>query len=180
VRRLLSATGAGVLAFGLLAWCSSGGDAAGNVKVNKDKHQITATDGDNSISVGAATIPASFPNDDVPLPAGASLKAAIAAGKSGHRAYTLSYSVPGGDVAQAAKDYRDALTHAGYRIEKSASAGAAAAVFSAYTALGEQWDVIVYSGGATGADALLALQVTPHDRSKDPVGSGDAGGATTG
>jgi hypothetical protein len=83
-------------------------------------------------------------------------------------------------VAHAASDYRAALTHAGYRIEKSASAGAAAAVFSAFTALGKQWDVIAYSGGATGADALLALQVTPHDRNKDPVGSGDSGGATTG
>lgn len=169
-----------MLALGLLAGCSSGGDAASNVKVDKDKQRITATDGDNSISVGAAKIPASFPHDDVPLPEGASLKAAIAAGKSGHRAYTLSYSVPGGNVAQAAKDYRGALNHGGYRIEASASAGAAAAVFSAYTAVGKQWDVIVYSGGATGADALLALQVTPHDRSKDPVGSGDAGDATTG
>ena len=108
------------------------------------------------------------------------LKAAIAAGKSGHRAFTLSYSIPGGNVASAAKDYRGALTHTGYRIETSASAGAAAAVFSAFTAVGTHWDVIVYSGGATGADALLALQVTPHDPSKGPVGSGDAGNATTG
>ncbi len=180
MRRLLLAAGAGLLALGLVTACSSGGDAASNVKVDKDEHRVTATDGNNSISVGAAKVPASFPHDGVPLPQGASLKAAIAAGKSGHRAYTLSYSVPGGDVAGAAKEYRDGLTAAGYRIEKSASAGAAAAVFSAYTALGKRWDVIVYRGGATGADALLALQVTPHDRSKDPGGSGDAGEATTG
>lgn len=177
MRRLLVASGAAALSLGLLAACSSGGDAASSVKVQKDKKHVTVTDGDNSISVGAARIPADFPKD-VPLPAH-TLKAAIATGKSSHKAYTLSYAIADGDVAGAAKDYKAALTHAGYRIEKSASAGAAAAVFSAFTARGSHWDVVVYSGGTAGADALLALQVTRHDPSQDPTGV-DTGGATTG
>ncbi len=175
MRRLVVATGAGVLTLGLLAGCSSGGDSASNVKVDKGKKHVTVTDGDNSISVGAARLPASFPEDDVPLPKDGKLKASIVTGSSSRKAYTLSYAISDGDVAGAAKDYRGALTDAGYRIQASASAGAAAAVFSAFTALGPHWDVVVYSGGSAGADALLALQVTPHDRSKDPTG-----GATTG
>jgi hypothetical protein len=177
VRRLLVASGAAALSLGLLAACSSGGSAVSDVKVHRDKKHVTVTDGDNSISVGAARIPADFPSD-VPLPAH-TLKAAIATGKSGGKAYTLSYAISDGNVAGAAKDYKGQLTKAGYRIEKSASAGAAASVFSAFTARGKHWDVVVYSGGTAGADALLALQVTRHDPSQDPTG-GDSGGATTG
>ncbi len=53
-------------------------------------------------------------------------------------------------------------------------------MFSAYTAIGKHWDVVVYSGGSAGADSLLALQVTKHVPGNDPTGSGDLNGATTG
>ena len=43
--------------------------------------------------------------------------------------------------------------------------------FSAFTAVGEDWDVIVYSGGDTDADGALSLQVTTHDPSNDLPGS---------
>jgi hypothetical protein len=41
-------------------------------------------------------------------------------------------------------------------------------VFSAFTAIGKSWDVVVYSSGDTGAAAGLALQVTEHNQALDP------------
>ena len=74
MRRLLTTAAAGVLALGLVAGCSSGTDDAiskathGKVKVDKNGKKLTVTDGDNSISVGTAELPDSFPTDEVPLP----------------------------------------------------------------------------------------------------------------
>jgi hypothetical protein len=114
----------------------------------------------------------------VPLPEGATLRAVVSNTQGKRRFYSLTYSVNGKDLATAAPAYKARRTDAKYRIEASSSAGDAAASFSAFTARGKHWDVIVYGGGA-GSAAALSLQVTPHDASTDvPGGSGGSGSET--
>jgi hypothetical protein len=173
-----------VLALGLVTGCSSGSDALdkathGKVKVDKDGKQLTVTDGDNSISVGTAELPDSFPTDDVPRPDDATLKAVVSGKEKGDEYYSLTYTVSGTALQAAAKDYKAKLQDRAYRIEASSSAGSSTAGFSAFTARGRDWDVVVYSGGS-GSDGALSLQVTPHKASSDPTDAGDTGGATTG
>ena len=180
MRRLLAAAAAGLLMLAVLAGCSSDDTKSvdtGRAKVEEDGDRVTVDDGDSAISVGGTELPDEFPKRDVPLPEGGTLQMVFANRKAGERSYTLSYGIDDGDVAGAANDYKAALIDDHYRIEASASAGAAAAVFSAYTAIGSEWDVIVYSGGSTATDAVLALQITPHRASNDLPGAetGDSG-----
>jgi hypothetical protein len=170
---------AGALALGLLAGCSSGGsDTTGKAKVDKDGKKLTVTDGDNSISVGTAELPDSFPSDDVPRPDDATLKAVVSGKQKGKKYYSLTYTVSGAPLQSAATEYKTKLEGRDYRIEASSSAGASTAGFSAFTARGTKWDVVVYAGG-NGNDGALSLQVTPHDASSDPS-VGDTNGATVG
>ena len=99
--------------------------------------------------------------------------------EKGDEYYSLTYTVSGTTLPAAAKDYKTKLQDRGYRIEASSSAGSSTAGFSAFTARGSDWDVVVYSGGS-GSDGAISLQVTPHHASSDPTDAGDTGGATTG
>lgn len=177
-RRPLALVFAGLLGAGVLAACSGGGSDGSTSSTTTKPGSTLPLSGDNGVTIGDAKIPASFPRDDVPLPEGGTLEAVVS-GKQGKGYYSLTYSVNGKDLAAAARDYKQRLTDAGFRIEASSSAGAAAATFSAFTARGERWDVIVYGGGA-GSDGALSLQVTPHDPSSDVPGSGGGSDAETG
>jgi hypothetical protein len=177
-RRPLALIFAGLLGAGALTACSGGGDDSTSATTTKSGSTVPGSGG-NGVTIGDAKIPASFPRDDVPLPEGGALEAVVTGTQGKGRYYSLTYSVNGKDLATAARAYKDRLTDAGYRIEASSSAGAAAASFSAFTARGEAWDVIVYGGGS-GADGALSLQVTPHDAGADVPGSNGGSGAETG
>ncbi len=180
-RRLLALTFAGLLGAGVLTACSGGGDDSGSSTSTTVKSGTTVpgVDEGDGVKIGDTKIPASFPRADVPLPEGATLKAVVSGKQGKRRYYSLTYSVNGKDLATAATAYKARLIDAKYRIEASSSAGAAAATFSAFTARGGDWDVIVYGGGA-GNDGALSLQVTPHDASTDVPGSSGGSDAQTG
>ncbi len=154
MRRLLVTAVAGVLAAGLVVGCSSGtGDAIkkatdGKVKLDQDGKKVTVTDGDNSISVGTAQLPDSFPTDEVPRPDDATLKAVVSGKYKGEEYYSLTYTVSGTTLQRAATDYKSKLEGRAYRIEASSSAGSSTEGFRAFTAHGKDWDVVVYSGGS--------------------------------
>jgi hypothetical protein len=188
LRRLLAITTAGLLMIGVLAGCGGTDDAVdkavdaasnGKVRVDKDGNKITVDDGDSSISIGDTKLPDDFPKGDVPLPDGGTLKAVVSGKKDGDQYFSLTYAIDGADLKSAAKDYRSQLEHAGYRIESSSSIGGNAASFSAFTAIGSDWDVIAYSGGSSAAEGALSLQVTTHDPSKDDSSSSSSTGSST-
>jgi hypothetical protein len=175
VHRLLVTAAAGLLTLGVLAGCSSDSKAGvGKVKVDKNGATSTVTGGQSAVGMGGNTLPPGFPRQAVPLPKDGMLQAVIASPKAGRQSYSLSYGLDAASVVGAAKRYKDALKAHNYRIESSASAGAAAVVFSAFTAVGPAWDVVVYSGGSTetgsgtGFPASLGIQVTTHNASKTP------------
>jgi hypothetical protein len=176
-RRLLALTVAGLLGAAALTACSSGGDDS--TSSTTTKAGSTVPSGGDGVTIGDAKIPASFPRDDVPLPEGGTLKAVVSGKQGTRRYYSLTYSVNGKDLGTAASAYKARLTKADYRIETSSSVGGADASFSAFTARGKDWDVIVYGGGS-GGDGALSLQVTPHDASTDVPGSSGGSGAETG
>ena len=149
------------------------------MKLDQDGKKVTVTDGDNSISVGTAQLPDSFPTDEVPRPDDATLKAVVSGKYKGEEYSSLTYTVSGTTLQRAARDYKAKLEGRAYRIEASSSAGSSTAGFRAFTAHGKDWDVVVFSGGS-GSDGALSLQVTPHDASTDPTDAGEPGGATTG
>jgi len=167
----LLAFAVGVLLVGaLLTGCGSdGSDTSSKVEVKKKGDELTAKSGDDSVSIGDAQLPKSFPSDAVPRPAGSALKAAVSGKQKGKEYFSLTYAVKGGDLKSAANDYKAALKDDGYAIEASSSVDTSSS-FTAFTAVGHDWDVIVYSGG-TGADGALSLQVTSHDPKKDLPGS---------
>jgi hypothetical protein len=179
VRRLIAAGAAGLMALAVLAGCSS--DSDGAVKAGDGTTTTTAEkNGNSSLRLGGNTLPADFPKAAVPLPKDGTLQNAIDHSKGKDASYTLNYGVASGDVAGAAKRYKRALAEDGYRIEASDSAGAAAAVFSAFTAVGKRWDVIVYSSDGTdlatgAATSGIALQATTHDPVKNPDPGATAG-----
>jgi hypothetical protein len=179
-RRLLALTFAGLLGAGVLVACSGGGssDDSTSPTTTKSGSTVPGGSGDDGVTIGDAKIPAAFPRGDVPLPEGGTLKAVVS-GKQGKRPYySLTYSVSGKNLDRAATAYKARLADKGYRIEASSSVGGADASFSAFTARGKKWDVIVYGGGA-GGDGALSLQVTPHDSTTNvPGGSGGSGSQT--
>lgn len=156
----------------MLAGCGSdGSDAGPDVDVKKDGKEVTVENGDNSFSIGDAQLPDDFPEDDIPLPESGALKAVVAGDRKGDEYFSLTYSVKGGNQKSVANDYKRALEDDGYTIEASSSIGGSNGSFTAFTAVGEDWDVIVYSGGDANAEGALSLQVTTHDPSKDLPGS---------
>src|SRR3954471_19841332 len=175
-RRLLALTFAGLLGVGALAACSGGGSGDESTSSSTTKSGSTVPDGSgDGGTIGGTKIPRSFPRDDVPLPKGGTLKAVVSGKQGKRRYYSLTYSVSGKDLGTAAIAYKARLADADYRIEASSSVAGADASFSAFTARGDDWDVIVYGGG-TGGDGALSLQVTPHDATTDvPGGSGGSG-----
>ncbi len=186
MRRVTAAGATGLLALAVLAGCSSGADGAkkvdGSTTTTTEKHGDSLTDpaGDGSLGLGGNKLPAGFPKRAVPLPKAGTLQNAIDHSKGKDASFTLNYAIAGPDVVTAAKAYKAALEDAGYRIESSDSAGAAAAVFSVYTGVGKRWDIVVYSSDgtdlATGAPTSgIALQVTTHDPVKNPDPSATAG-----
>jgi hypothetical protein len=178
-RRILALTVAGLLGAGALTACSGGGsDDSTSSTTTKSGSTLPAT-GDGSVTIGDAKLPASFPKRDVPLPDGATLKAVVSGQDGKRRFYSLTYSVKGSELGTAATAYKADLTDAGFRVEASSSVGGADASFNAFTARGDDWDVIVYGGGS-GGDGALSLQVTPHDASTDVPGSGSGSGSQTG
>jgi hypothetical protein len=178
-RRLLALTVAGLLGAGAVSACSGGGgDDSTSSTTTKSGSTLPRT-GDGSVTIGDAKLPASFPKQDVPRPEPATLKAVVSGREGKRRYYSLTYSVRGSDLGTAASAYKADLTDAGFRIEASSSVGGSDASFSAFTARGDDWDVIVYGGGA-GGDGALSLQVTPHDPSTDVPGSGAGSDAETG
>jgi hypothetical protein len=179
-RRLLALTFAGLLGAGALGACSDGGgDDSTSSTTTKSGTTTPGVDADDGVTIGDAKLPATFPRKDVPLPEGATLKAVVSGKQGKRRYYSLTYSVRGSDLGTAATAYKKRLTDAGYRIETSSSVGVPDESFSAFTARGDDWDVIVYGGG-TGSDGALSLQVTPHDPSTDVPGSGSGAGSETG
>jgi hypothetical protein len=179
-RRLLALAVAGLLGAGALSACSGGGsdDSTSSSTTTKSGSTLPST-GDGRVTIGDAKIPASFPKRDVPLPDDATLKAVVSSQDGKRRFFSLTYSVRGSDLKDAAAAYKAALTDAGYRIEASSTVTVPGDSFSAFTARGEDWDVIVYGGG-TGSNGALSLQVTPHDPSADAPGSGAGSGSETG
>jgi hypothetical protein len=170
-RRFASAVAVIVLG-GVLAGCGSdGSDAGPDVDVKKDGREVTVDNGDSSFSIGDAQLPDDFPEDDVPLPDSGALKAVVSGDRKGDEYYSLTYSVKGGNLKSVANDYKKTLEDDGYRIEASSSIGGPTASFTAFTAVGDDWDIIVYSGGDANADGALSLQVTTHDPSTDLPGS---------
>jgi hypothetical protein len=171
LRRLLAPAVAVLLTGGLLAGCGSdASNTSSKVDVQKNGDELTAKSGDDSFSIGDAQLPKSFPSDAVPRPDGVVLKAAVSGKQEGKQYFSLTYAVKGGDLKSAASDYKAALKDDGYAIEASSSVGGSSGSFSAFTAIGEDWDVIVYGGGV-GGDGALSLQVTSHDPKKDLPGS---------
>lgn len=157
---------------GALAGCGSdGSDSGRDVDVKRDGKEVTVESGDSSLSIGDAQLPDDFPEGDVPLPDSGALKAVVSGDRKDEEYFSLTYSVQGGELKSAASDYKQALEDDGYTIEASSSIGGSSGSFAAFTAVGEDWDVIVYSGGDANADGALSLQVTTHDPSKDLPGS---------
>jgi hypothetical protein len=177
-RRLLALAVAGLLGAGATTACSGGGsdDSTSSTTTKSGSTVPSTTDG---VTIGDTKLPASFPKRDVPLPEGGTLKAVVSGQQGKRRYYSLTFSVRGADLKATATAYKAELTDAGYRIETSSSVGGSDASFSAFTARGDDWDVIVYGGGA-GGDGALSLQVTPHDPSTDVPGGGSGSGAETG
>lgn len=169
--RRFASVAALVLIGGLLAGCGSNGSDAGDVDVKKDGKEVTVKRGDNELSIGDAQLPDNFPSDDVPLPEAGVLKAVVSGKREGDQYFSLTYTVKGGDVKSAAQDYEQALKDEGYAIESASSVGGSSGSFTAFTAVGSDWDVIVYSGGGAGTDGALSLQVTTHDPKQDLPGS---------
>jgi hypothetical protein len=181
-RRLLALTFAGLLGAGVLAACSGGGSSDDSTSQTTSKSGSTVPGGrgtDDGVTIGDAKIPATFPRADVPLPEGGTLKAVVSGKQGKRRYYSLTYSVSGKNLGPAATAYKARLTDKGYRIEASSSVGGEDASFSAFTARGKRWDVIVYGGGS-GGDGALSLQVTPHDATTDVPGSSGGSGSQTG
>lgn len=178
-RRLVAGVVAGVLTVGIVTGCSSGGSDGAEPKAQRNEDELSAGGNDPALRIGNARLPKDFPSDEVPLPASGSLKAAVS-GDEPKRFYSLTYGVPGGDLNSAAADYRRALRDDGYRIEASSSVNTTDPTFSAYTAIGKQWDLVVYGGGTPGADGALSLQITEHDPDKDIPGAKADSGAETG
>jgi hypothetical protein len=178
-RRLLALTVAGLLGAGALGACSGGGSDDSTSSTTTKSGTTLPSTGDGGVTIGDAKLPASFPKRDVPRPGDATLRAVVSSKDGKRRFYSLTYSVQGGDLKTAAAAYKADLTDAGYRIEESSSVTAPGESFSAFTARGEDWDVIVYGGG-TGNNGALSLQVTPHDTGADVPGSGAGSGSQTG
>lgn len=175
----MTGAAAGLLTLGLLAGCGSDGSVSvdnGKVKVEKKGDKLTVDDGENSISVGDAKIPANFPHEDVPLPKNGTLKAVVSGKKSGDEYFSLTYTIASGAVASAAKEYKAALKGDDFTIKTSSSVGGSSGSFTAFTAASSDWDVVVYSGGSNRGDGALSLQITPHRASNDLPGAGTGDG----
>ena len=112
-------------------------------------------------------LPDDFPSDEVPLPESGELKAVVSGKQKGDQYFSLTYSVHGGDLKSAAKDYKQALEDDGYTIESSSSIGGSSGSFSAFTAVGTDWDVIVYSGGYRTRTARCRSRSPTHDPKQD-------------
>ncbi len=170
--RVLASTVAVLLIGGVVGGCSSEHSNSGpKVAVKKDGKELSGSTTDNSFSVGDAELPKSFPAGDVPLPESGELKAVVSGTREGAKYFSITYSVKSGDLKSVATKYKQALKDDGYAIESSSSVGGSSGSFAAFTAVGPDWDVIAYSGGAADAGGALSLQVTTHDPSKDLPGS---------
>jgi hypothetical protein len=175
MRRLFATTAAGLLAVGLLAGCSSGDSAEeiverasdGKVDIDDDGKKVTiqGEDGEGTFSVGEDTeLPDDFPEGEVPLPEGGSVRAAISTERDGKQMFSITYAIDGADVKGAARDYRTQLEDDGYEVEESASFGGTDGGFTSFTAIGPDWDVRVFSAGSSSADdAALSIQVSTHE-----------------
>jgi hypothetical protein len=180
MRRAVATTFAAFVTLALAAGCSSD-DAAetiverasdGKVQIDDDGKKITVKgeDGEGTISFGEETeLPDDFPEDDVPLPDGGSVRAAISGEQSGKQTFSLTYAIDGDDVSSAADDYRSKLENAGFEIERSTQVGSGDAGFNSFQAVGTDWDVYVFSAGGTGGDqGAFSIQVSTHDDSSTP------------
>jgi hypothetical protein len=174
MRRALATTAAGLLALGLAAGCSSE-DAAdkiveeasdGKVQIDDDGKKITVQgeDGEGTISVGEeAELPDDFPEDDVPLPDGGSVRAAISTERDGKQFFSITYAIDGDDLASAADDYSSKLEDDGYEIEGQTNVSGSGGSFTSFTAVGPLWDVSVFTGGGDESEAAFSIQVATHE-----------------
>jgi hypothetical protein len=174
MRRTFATITAGLLVLGLAAGCSSEDAAekiaerASNGKVDIEdggkKITIEGEDGEGTFSVGEETdLPDDFPEDEVPLPEGGSVRAAISTERDGKQFFSITYAIDGSDVEAAADDYRGQLEDDGYEVEGSSNVSGSGGSFTSFTAVGEAWDVSVFSAGGTDDDAALSIQVSTHD-----------------
>jgi hypothetical protein len=177
IRRAITTTTAAVLVLGLAAGCSPD-DAAetiverasdGKVEVDDDGKQITVKgeNGEGTFSIGEeAELPDDFPEDDVPLPDGGSVRAAVSSEQGDRQVFSITYAIDG-DLASAADDYADQLADDGYEIDGQSSISSAGGNFTSFTAVGTEWDVRVFAAGGQD-DAALSIQVSTHDASTTP------------
>jgi hypothetical protein len=114
---------------------------------------VKATDdAGNEVGVGtSAEVPDGFPSA-VPLPEGDLTVSA----KSPEGGFTLQYQVSG-SPAEAADAYAQALTEAGFTVDRTASANEA----GGFTATGKGYDLTVLALGI-GERTGLSLNVTPE------------------
>jgi hypothetical protein len=178
MRRTLATTAAGLLLLGALAGCSSDdvvSDAVetasdGKVKVDNDGKKITVEgeDGEGSVSFGDDTeLPDDFPSD-VPLPEGGDVKAVIKGDTNGKQYFNVTYGIDRDDVESSMSDYKSTLEDDGFEIKGSTEIGSAAGGLASFTAVGADWDVMVYSVGSSAeSQAALSIQVMTHDPAND-------------
>jgi hypothetical protein len=155
-RRLLALGAAALLTVGVLAGCGS------DDKFSADSKKVTVKDGNDSVTIGDAKLPKDFPKDDVPLPDNGDLKAVIKGERDGKKYFSLTYTITDTGVKAAANAYKAELKDAGFTIESSKSVGGSKASAGSFTAQSDDWKVIVYRGGVTGANGAMSLQVLPR------------------
>jgi hypothetical protein len=152
-----------------LAACSDDGNNDGfNAQVQNPR----------SASAGAfgkdLTIPKGFPIQDVPLPTSGRLASLTSKSRGRDRYYSLTYKIAARQANAIAADYRKVLTSARYKSPHPTVVTGNNGEFTTFTAIGTNWDVLVYSGRNNLRDRpRLSVDVTAHGTTIDSVPTQD-------
>ena len=91
------------------------GENGEKIDVGQSGISVTSTDGSMQIG-GNVSVPAGYPADEVPLPAGFTLAAAMTSKQNGKDAYSLSLQADGDKTAEM-KAYIDQLKSSGFTVD---------------------------------------------------------------